>query len=89
MIAYVSDRDGYETVYASDPQSREPARTITCAPVGVGDEACDAARRRAGLPPRRTEVEARLPGAASVHFDPAGALLDRAVGRTPRGKGAA
>ena len=28
MIAYVSDRDGYETVYASDPQSREPARTI-------------------------------------------------------------
>lgn len=22
------DRDGYETVYASDPQSREPARTI-------------------------------------------------------------
>ncbi len=36
-------------------------------------------------PPRRTEVEARIRGAVDVHFDPPGALLDRAVGRPPRG----
>jgi len=28
MIAYVSDRDGFETVYAVDPLSREPARSL-------------------------------------------------------------
>lgn len=55
-------------------------------PLHAVDPVRNAHRKR---PPRRTEVEARLPGAASVHFDPAGAPLDRAVGRTPRGKGAA
>ena len=55
-------------------------------PLHAVDPVRNAHRKR---PPRRTQVEAKLPGAASVHFDPAGALLDRAVGRTPRGKGAA
>ncbi|MDO9021740.1 MAG: DDE-type integrase/transposase/recombinase [Deltaproteobacteria bacterium] len=55
-------------------------------PLHAVDPVRNAHRKR---PPRRAEAPAKLPGAASVHFDPAGALLDRAVGRPPRGKGAA
>ena len=55
-------------------------------PLHAVDPVRNAHRKR---PPRRTQAPAKLPGAASVHFDPAGALLDRAVGRPPRGKGAA
>lgn len=52
-------------------------------PLHAVDPVRNAHRKR---PPRRTAVEAKLPGAARVHFDPAGALLDRAVGRPPRGQ---